>query len=350
MGYSWGEDTGSSGGSGAKSGRGFDYESARRSYEKTGGGSSGARSSGSGGSSAKSRKDEEDRRDHDFSSAKGKTPSPIKRAELAVKTDSTHPGVICSDDTGSFIEEVQVILEKAPLLGAEVERYMPAYALCFALIGDTTTDIVPLQVRDFDKGSALDGHIKSLFPEGKGGDAEESYDLAAYYFTHHCEMPNAVIKPLFIWILDETTRDKLKASDIRRYIGDDAQSNLDSRDVLRKLAEKFTVYVIFKGSGSARSFWADIYGKQSIIDMEDPRDIVELIIGIYAGEAGKFEDFEKRSSKRHGDRPDRVSRVMKSTRSVKEKSKAADDGKGVKAETASKKSTSGKSLKSKKLV
>jgi hypothetical protein len=309
----------------------------------TGAGAGSGRSAGSGSGRA----DEESRRDYDFSSARGKTPWPIKRPVLAVKTESTHPAVICADDTGSFKREICIILEKLALLGMEVGRYMPTYELCLALVGDTTCDSFPLQIQDFDKGPALDPRLKALFPEGGGGDAPESYDLAAYYFTNHCEMPNAV-KPLFIWVLDATTRTKLLAAHVRKYIGDDLQSDLDSVEVLKKLADKFTVYVIFKGGSRDRKFWEDIYGEQSIIPMEEPRDIIELMIGIFAGEAGKYADFEMRSSKRHSDRPDRVSRVMKSTRSAKDKSAAATEG-GGKAEHASGKSAGG-SLKSKKLV
>lgn len=334
MSYSWGDDTGSS----RSKKSGYDYRSARETYKETGSGSARMRSRPA---------EEEDRKSHDFRSARGKTGAPISRAELAVKTESTHPVVVCIDHTGSFKTEVGIVLEKLPLLGVEVERYIPEYAICFSLIGDTTSDSFPFQVRDFDKGISLDTHIKALYPEGDGGDAPESYDLAAYYFTHHCEMPNAV-KPLFIWVLDSNTRRYLAAKDIKNCIGDTVQSDLDSGEVLKKLTDKFTVYVILKGSRS-KGFWTDIVGDQNVIPLEEPRDIVEMIIGIVAGEVGEYEDFEKRSSKRHSDRPDRVSRVMKSTASVKAKSAASGSTEdGMKAETSEK--SGGKSMRSKKLA
>ena len=356
MGYSWEDDS-----KGPEESGGHDYRSAREAYAGSSSGSRSGRSSSSDSSSRSERDSSSSRSsgsrskraDHDFSSARGKTPHPSGRPEVAVKTESTHPVVVCVDHTGSCETEVKMILEKLPLLGKEVERYMPEHAICFSLIGDTTSDSYPFQVRDFDRGEALDEHIKALFPEGDGGDEPESYDLAAYYFANHCEMPNAT-KPIFIWVLDSTTREELRKEHVKKYIGDDVQSNsnLDSIELLKDLTKKFNVWVILKGSDR---FWTKIYGSQAIVPMEDPRDIVELIIGIIAAEAGKFEDFEKRSSDRHSDRPDRVSRVMDSMRSAKMKSKAAEsegDGHSMRSGTSgigsSAKST--KSMKSTKLV
>ena len=339
MSYGWGDDAGGEGGTFSERPKGSDYESARGAYR----GSSSSGSSGTGGSH---RSSGESRRGHDFRSAKGITPHPIDRKTLAVSTDSTHPMVLCADDTGSFINEIRIILEKLPLLGVEIERYVPGYALCLALAGDTTSDEQPLQVRDFDKGPALDDHIKALYPEGLGGDDPESYDLAAYYFFHHCEMPNAV-KPLFSFILDSTTRSRLRAADVKRYIGDDVQSDIDSVGILKKLTEKFTVYVILKDGGRSHRFWAEIVGEQNIVPLSEPRDIVEMVIGIVAGEAGRYEDFEKSMGKRHADRPDRVSRVMESTKSSKMKS-SGDSSKGGMMGAKSG-SSSGKSMRSKPL-
>ena len=311
---------------------GFDYKSARKAYEKE----------DIEVTTSKPRR--EDRSKYDFSGSKGKTPHPKDRVpSVNVKSDIAHPIVICVDHTGSFEEEVKMILTKLPLLGKEVERYIPDYNICFTLIGDAISDHQPIQVRDFDHGEALDTHVKELYPEGWGGDASESYDLAAYYFTHHCDMPNA-IKPIFIWVLDNKTRKRLESQHILEYLGDTVQSDLDSVSVLKDLSLKFTVYVVLKGT-ICRDFWAEIYDDQYIIPLEDPSDIIEMFIGIIAGEVGKYEDFEMRSKSRHTDRPDRVSRVMKSTKSLKDKS--SPDG-GMKAESVSRGSK--KTMVSKKLV
>ena len=146
----------------------------------------------------------------------------------------------------------------------------------------------------------------------------------------------------------------MSGSAIKKYTGDADQGVLDSAELIRRLAEKFSVYVILRGytkGGSIAKQWADVLGEQRVLPFENPRDVVEVLIGIVAGELGEFEDFEMRSSKRHSDRPDRVSRVSKSLRSVKEMAAEAAKGSGEgKSVSLDEKSGGSKTLKSKKLA
>ena len=93
-------------------------------------------------------------------------------------------------------------------------------------------------------------------------------------------------------------------------------------------------------------------GEENVIPISEPRDVVEMIIGIYAGEMGIFDDFSKRSSGRHSDRLDRVSRVSKSLHSVSAKSAkmasaSGDPNAGKSVRSGGK---SGKSMRSRSLV
>ena len=304
MAYSWDRDDTPPAASGRSKG-GYDYASARKAYDSTppkgaGGASASTPSYGSSRASA-----------HMGSSyrgaSRGATPPP-KGKKLT--TDSTHPLVVCMDITGSMTDKPQIILEKLPLLGKELERYAPDYAISFSCFGDAYCDSEPIQVREFDKGEALDGHLDKFYLEAGGGDNPETPDLLAYYYTHHCEMPKAV-KPIFIFITDAPAHADLPASAIRKYIGDDVNEDLDSAEVLKKLGEKFSVYVIDCQCGY-EEYWKEIYGEQKVKVMANPRDIIEFILGIVAGELGKAKDFVMRSSKRHADMPDRVERVMSS--------------------------------------
>lgn len=317
MSYSWGDD-GYGASSGGKASKGFDYASARGAYAK----------------------EEPKERVKDYRSKIGATPAPVGKD---ISTDSTHPIVIATDVTGSMSDRPGIIFEKCPLLGKEVERYAPDYSISFIAFGDAYCDSHPLQVRDFDKGEALDAHIKGLYPEGRGGDAPESHDIVAYYYLNHCKIEKAT-KPIFIYITDVNSHTNLKKEAIKKWIGDDAQEDLDSLDLLKKLGEKFSVYVILSGGEGYKGFWDEIYGAQKVKVMSEARDIVEFIIGIIAGELGEGKDFEMRSSKRHSDRPDRVDRVMKSLRLDDAEVDPETEGKAK-----SSKSTKS-SMKSKKLV
>lgn len=336
MSYGWDDDTGSRG-STFDSAKGADYTSARKAYARS---SEPLRSSRESTTSTR-----------DYKSRAGKTPAPIGKD---IVTDSTHPFVVITDVTGSMSSWPAIIFEKLPLLGKEVERYAPRYAISFAAIGDGRCDDYPLQVRDFDSGKPLDEHISALYPEGGGGDNPESYGLAAYYYLNHCKIEKAV-KPILVMILDAPYHDKVLVREIKDWTGDVVQSDLDTVKLFKELQKKFTVYIVLKGSkgDSEYNLWSEIVGSQQVVPMSEPRDVVEILIGIYAGEMGEFKDFEMRSSKRHSDKADRVSRVGKSLKSVAEKSAKISEIEGGAESGKSKlagKAAGGKSLKSKKLV
>lgn len=298
MGYSWGED--STADTDMTPAKGIDYSSARKAYTD--------------GSSVHASASVPARGRAEYESRVGKTGAPVDKD---ITTDSTHPIGVAVDVTGSMADTPGTIFEKLPLFGKEVERYAPNYAISFTAFGDAYCDQYPLQVRDFGSGPELDEHIAALYPEGQGGDAPENHDLVAYYYVHHCQIPKAV-KPLFFLITDVRSHNVLKASAIKKYTGDTVQSDLDSKGLFKELASKFTVYVLLRGyhkGSSETEYWKNIFGAQQVKDLGEPRDVVELMIGIVANEAGELEDFEIRSSKRHADKPDRVSRVLKSVKS-----------------------------------
>lgn len=327
--YSWDDDSGTKT---PEDTTGYDYKSARAAY----------RSVSAAASAAQSR-----RTSYNSTNACRQAKHPVDRGGN-VHTESAHPVVVCVDDTGSFLEEVKIILEKLPLLGKEVERYAPDYEISFSLVGDVD-DQYPLQVRDFAKNEELDKHIQALWVEG-GGCCYANYDLAAWYYLHHCEMPNAV-KPIFIWVLDSSTRPDLKMEQVKKYIGDVLSNDVNAINVLKSLMEKFSVYVIYKGNESSGtvigniSFWnKEVYDPQHVMIMTQPRDIVEMIIGIVAAEMGKYQDFTLRSSIRHTDNPGRISRLNKSMRSIVAAQSMLGEVSPGTLEVG------GKSMKSKKLI
>ena len=326
--YGWGDDSDSE--SKVKSSKAeYDYKSARAAY------GSGISSTPMGSRSTRSVS-------APSTHVTCKTEPPVGKD---IQTDSTHPIVVATDVTGSMSMWPGLIFEKLPLLGKEVERYAPEYAISFCAFGDAYCDANPLQVRDFDHGEPLDIHVAELYPEGGGGDAPESHDLVAYYYLNHCKIDKAV-KPIFFFITDTSSHNELRSSAISKYVGDKDQSKvMDSVNLFKKLAEKFSVYVLLKDFTYAKGYWTPIFGEQKVKPIEAPRDIVELLIAIVAGEMGELKDFEMRSSRRHSDKLDRVDRVMKSVRTGLSEKDPAEAGKA----SVSRKSTAS-TMKSKKLV
>ncbi len=340
MGYGWGDDSSSPS---TSSTGGHSHEEARKAYPKP---VSTPKSSPSRSSSSSSRSS-------GFSKASTPVVSSIDsrraRASLpvgkTVKSNSTHPLVIGCDHTGSMKKWPSIFIEKSALLGDEVARIAPDHEISFFLIGDGLCDTHAFQARDFASGPPLTDHLNCLYPEGGGGDSAESYALAAYYYLHHCEINNAV-KPIFVMVLDDIDHGKLYSREIKKFTGDDT-TNLNSNEIFAELAKKFSVYIVLHGD-HYKSHWQAIFGEQHVVTMDEPRDIVEIIIGIISCELGAAKEFETRSKSRHSDRPDRISRVSKALTSVREAA-AASEGDEAVGKSVTRSSTSSRGLKSRSL-
>ncbi len=284
MSYSWGDDNSVSSTAGGNS-----FGSARRAY-----------SSGSSGSSRASPK-----RTYTKTSGGGQSRSgsaityPL---DVKLSTESTSPIVVAIDVTGSMQSWPETFFEKLPLLYGEVKRYLPDTEISFAAVGDVGFDSYPVQLCEFAKGKSLDKKITSLYPEGGGGGNEkESYELIAYEYAEHCDMPKSK-NPLFFFLGDEGFYDKIPKTRVKEYLGHDIGETVSSMDIMTKLKSQFKVYALRKeyhnGESKIRGQWERALGAENVMMMEDPKRVVDCIIGVVANYAGEFGDFTKRLAKR----------------------------------------------------
>lgn len=237
---------------------------------------------------------------------------PPKNKEL--HTDAKLPIVIAVDVTGSMRHWPGTIFEKLCVLYNEAlvampEEYKESFEISFVAVGDAYTDFYPIQVTDFDKEVALDENIKKLFPEGNGGgQTRETYELVAYYYARHCEMPNAEprAKPLFFYICDEGYYSNVKKDHVEKYFGDEIEEDIPSEDVFDELMEKFRVYALrIAYSRNARQVaehdeariskdWKNMIGPENVILMDHPERVVDVILGLIAGHLGEVNAFAER--------------------------------------------------------
>lgn len=321
--YSWGSDT-SAGWSG---GGGYDYGSARAGGGRTYGGGS---PSGGGSSSSTAGGSRIYTGGSVCASSVISRGIPVLGRKLATESDS--PLVLAVDVTGSMAEWPRLIFEKLPLLYTEVQRYLPNAEISFAAIGDATCDRVPLQAGDFNKGKELDAIVSSLYPEGGGGGgARESYELMAYYYLNNAEIPKAK-KPIFIFAGDEGFYDSIDSGLVKTYIGNDVAGSLSSMDVMAQLCKKYDTYILRKQYESSHESyineqWKNALGSQKVMKLDDPKRIVDCIIGIVASTAGSFDDYKNRLTKRQT--MAQVKDVMKTLAKLKDGDAGGTKGKTV---------------------
>lgn len=270
MPYSWDDDRDFS--SDSSSSAGYSYTDARKSYDDVAVGKKAAKA---------------------FYTYK----SPFPR------TESPYPIIVGVDTTGSMSEWPKVFFEKLPLLYKEAVKYYPDCEISFQAINDFPADgaDVALQPAPFGKGPQLDEFIGQLYPfGGGGGQGTESYEVFAAY-NSFVEAPKAVIKPIAIILGDESPFNEVPRDVCEQY-GLGRGEAVPSRVVFERLHKACDVYLVRKpywGPGAQDEpmvkRWVSIaqMPRERILEIQDPRRVVDVILGILGVLTGKSGDFEK---------------------------------------------------------
>lgn len=289
----------------------------------------------------------------------------------SVETDSEAPLVISCDVTGSMGTWPGVMFSKLPYLEYEAQEYLgDGVAISFSAFGDAPRgDIYALQVRPFAKGKEMKEQLEKLIPKQNGfGNQVESADLAAYYYAYNCRMPEAIRKPIFIFITDEGIYETAFHDDVKKWAKFD-NKKVSVKEAFEKLKEKFSVYCVLKpynesaGDGDndtnsrIRRQWHEMLGDDHVADLPAADRVVDVIFGILAKETGRIEYFEKELQDRQGkdaDGKQKIAVVLKSLMTMhklpKESLKKLEGPKGAKSKSvtpskaASKKAGSSKSI------
>lgn len=161
------------------------------------------------------------------------------------------PIVVALDVTRSRGDDTKLMYDKLPKLMGQIELkgYTENPGISFCAIGDVTCDRAPLQVGQFEGDNRLDEELQRIWiEEGGGGTGQESYELAAYFYSRtNCVRLAAGTgkKGYFFFVGDEGFYPKVDAAAVKRVIGDDLAGDLDAAEAFRRLQEKFHVFLIY---------------------------------------------------------------------------------------------------------
>jgi hypothetical protein len=189
-----------------------------------------------------------------------RAPAPAARTEVHPALDphgkrrevnNVTPIVVALDVTRSRGDDTKLVYEKLPQLMGQIELkgYLENPGISFCGIGDAFSDRAPLQVGQFEGDNRLDEVLERIWiEEGGGGTGQESYELAAYFYsrTHCVRLAQGIGKKgYFFFVGDEGFYPRLDKAAVRRLIGDDLPEDLDAREAFRALGEKFHMFLIF---------------------------------------------------------------------------------------------------------
>ena len=170
-----------------------------------------------------------------------------KRREV----NNVTPIVVALDVTRSRGDDTKLMYEKLPQLMGQIELkgYIENPGISFAAIGDATSDRAPLQVGQFEGDNRLDQVLERIWiEEGGGGTGQESYELAAYFYsrTNCVRLAQGIGKKGYCFFVgDEGFYPKVDKAAVRRLIGDELADDLPSTEAFRRLQEKFHTFLLY---------------------------------------------------------------------------------------------------------
>jgi hypothetical protein len=213
-----------------------------------------------------------------------------------ISTRSTNPLIIAVDVTGSMASWPFEIFDRLPLLYNTLSQYREDLEICFAAIGDASVDRWPLQVTTFASGFDLEQLLGSLYGEGGGGDAPESYGLFAHWVNSHVDIPHLAEKPFLIVFGDVTMHPGVPRSQIAHYLGDEVSSDVDAIHAWRRVSDAWNTWFLRRPTGKpgdgVDQQWGQAIGEQKIFHIEDEQRAVDYAMGLIARAWGYFGDFQ----------------------------------------------------------
>jgi ribosomal protein S27AE len=232
-----------------------------------------------------------------------------------IRTQSTNPLIIAVDVTGSMASWPFEIFDRLPLLYNTLSQYREDLEICFAAIGDDAVDQWPLQVTAFAGGFDLEQLLGSLYGEGGGGDAPESYGLFAHWVNTHVEVPGVKEPPFLIVFGDVTMHPAVSRQKIAQYLGDQVKRDVDAIEAWRQVGKTWNTWFLRRPAGKPRdqvdAQWGKAIGEQKILHIEDEQRAVDYAMGLIARAWGHFTDFQDNMRARQSeDKVDSVSRPI----------------------------------------
>jgi hypothetical protein len=197
------------------------------------------------------------------------------------------------------------IFDRLPLLYNTLSQYREDLEICFAAIGDAKVDRWPLQVTSFASGFDLEQLLGSLYGEGGGGDAPESYGLFAHWVNSHITIPKLDEPPFMIVFGDVTMHPNISKSAVNHYLGDSISGDIHSIGAWKTVTETWNTWFFRRPTGKPGDHvdkqWGKAIGEQKIFHIADEQRAVDYAMGIIARSWGNFPNFQENMRARQSD-------------------------------------------------
>ena len=164
---------------------------------------------------------------------------------------NTIPVIIGLDVTGSMGQTAVEVAKKLGVIMTKLYEQVEDIEFLIMGIGDLAYDQFPIQASQFESDIRIAEQLDKIFFEfGGGGNAYESYTSAWYFGARHTKLDcwKRGKKGIIITIGDEQLNPYLplhgRISGLVPALGDNLQANVETKDIIEEVSEKFDVYHI----------------------------------------------------------------------------------------------------------
>lgn len=162
---------------------------------------------------------------------------------------NTTPIILALDVTGSMGGSSVKVAQQLNSIMTDIyaSAAVPDVEFCIMAIGDLAYDGAPIQMGQFESDIRIAEQLDQVYFEGGGGgNTYESYTAAWYMGLNHCKLDcwNRGKKGIIITLGDELPNPYLPVAGLKRVVGDNVQADVETKDLLPQVLEKFDVYHI----------------------------------------------------------------------------------------------------------
>lgn len=193
--------------------------------------------------------------------------------------------LITFDVTGSNANRAIVTQKKLPNLMEMLNKYLPDPQVAIAA-NDDYSEVREncIQISDFESDNRVDDHIRSIWITNQGGgNGGESYELLLYAAARKmaldCVEKRGKKGYMFLYA-DEPMFEVVSKKEVKVVFGDVIEKDIPVANIIKEASEKFLIFMLWPKGGyiSAREQFIKLFGKNFVIDLQDPNLICEQIV------------------------------------------------------------------------
>lgn len=215
-------------------------------------------------------------------------------ARKTVTSTAKNVLIVALDRTGSMGDWRKEIFQRLALLFKESQKYLgESTEILFIGFGDLGFNDT-VEAAPFGAGPELDGYLIALGKdESGGGNRVESSEMAALFAAQNVDTRSAQ-NVFYFTVTDEGHYPQINSAWASTHLGIDP-GPLTVEQMFQSLKVKANVFTILAQTGTldtrTQQQWQKSIGTENVIELDDARRVVDVILGVVAKLVGQFNQF-----------------------------------------------------------